>query len=248
MLPLKWGATMLDPSMRSAYAGYIANGKMASSLAARPYDYNDKTAVKYVILMTDGEHVSHSRIVDAFKYGPSGIFKSPVDGQYSVRHITGRPAWAGANTFYVPHLATAANPELGWQATAWNGGIEQGWQDVWRDLKTQYVAWQFHARALGTSDASRSTLYTNRFNAMVKSYASATDMDASLNQTCDFVKAQGVTVYGIAFEAPPVGQTAIRKCSTDPERGSRYFAANGPEIQTAFQTIAANISMLRLTQ
>jgi hypothetical protein len=191
--------------------------------------------------------VSHTRIVDTFKYGPSGIFKSAADGQYSVRFTTGRPAWAGTNQYYVPHLATAANPELGWQATPWNGGVEQGWQDIWKELKTSYVAWQFYARALGT-DANRTTLYNNRMNAMVKTYASATDMDASLNQTCDFVKAQGVIVYGIAFEAPPVGQTAIRKCSTDPERGSRYFAADGPEIQTAFQTIAANISMLKLTQ
>ena len=240
-LGMKWGATMLDPSMRSAYTSFIAVGKMPGTLPARPFDYTDRQAVKYVILMTDGDHVAHNRIMDAYKYGPSGIFRSPVDGQYSVRFQTGRPAAAGANEYYVPQTDT-------WQATPWNGGGELGWQDVWKELKTSYVAWQFYARPLGTSDATRNSLFNTRFNAMVRPYASATDMDASLNQTCDFVKAQGVTVYGIAFEAPPVGQTAIRNCTTDPVRGSRYFAANGPEIATAFQTIAANISMLKLTQ
>jgi len=133
-------------------------------------------------------------------------------------------------------------PKTGtWQATPWNNGLEQQWQDIWKELKVSYVAWQFFARPLGTS-------FNTQFNAMVQQYASAADMDASLNQTCDFVKAAGVTVYGIAFEAPPVGQTAIRNCSTDPATGSHYFAADGLQIQTAFRTIAANMSMLKLTQ
>ena len=240
-LGMKWGATMLDPSMRSAYTGFITAGKMPATMPGRPFSYSDPQVMKFVILMTDGEHVSHTRIVDTYKYGPSGIYKSPSDGQYSVRFTSGRPAAAGANEYYVPQTNT-------WQATAWNGGVEQGWQDIWKVLKTSYVAWQFYARPLGTSDANRNSLYSTRFNAMVQTYASAPDMDASLNQTCSFVKDQGVTVYGIAFEAPPVGQTAIRNCSTDPATGSHYFAANGIQIQTAFQTIASNMSMLKLTQ
>jgi len=233
-LGMKWGATMLDPSMRTAYAQFIQSGKMPASQPGRPFDYTDPQAMKFIVLMTDGEHVAHTRVVDQYKYGPSGIFKSPNDGEYSVRFITGRPPAAGTNQYYVPKTGT-------WQATPWNNGLEQQWQDIWKELKVSYVAWQFFARPLGTS-------FNTQFNAMVQQYASAADMDASLNQTCDFVKAAGVTVYGIAFEAPPVGQTAIRNCSTDPATGSHYFAANGLQIQTAFRTIAANMSMLKLTQ
>ena len=243
-LGMKWGATMLDPSMRPAYAGYIASGKVPATLQNRPFDYGDRQAMKFVILMTDGEHVAHKRIVDGFKYGPSGIFKSPVDGQYSVYIPVGtplRPAAAGTNEFYVPQTNT-------WQATPWQSGVQLGWQDVWKNLKTRYVAWQFFARPFGTTDADRTTLFNNRYNAMVQTYASASDMDVSLNQTCNFVKDQGVIVFGIAFEAPAVGQTAIRNCSTDPAGGSHYFAADGLQIRTAFQTIAANMSMLKLTQ
>ncbi|MBC7479779.1 MAG: hypothetical protein H7317_17095 [Pseudorhodobacter sp.] len=233
-LGMKWGATMLDPSMRSAYAGFIAQGKMPASQPARPFDYSDPQALKFVILMTDGAHVEHYRVVDQYKYGPSRIYRSAADGQYSVRCDTGCPAAAGANRFYVPQTGT-------WQATPWNGGVEQGWQDIWKQLKLSYVVQQFYTRPYGIT-------YNTQRDAMVKWYASRTDMDASLNQTCDFVKGQGVTVYGIAFEAPPVGQTAIRNCSTDPVHGSHYFAADGLQIQTAFRTIAANLSMLKLTQ
>jgi len=239
-LGMKWGATMLDPSMRSAYAEFIGEGKMDAAQPNRPFDYNDPESMKFVILMTDGEHVSHNRVVDIYKSGDSNIYKG-TDGKYSVHFTSGRPPVAGANQYYVPHLGT-------WQSTPWNNGVVQDWRDVWADLKVSYVAWQFFARALGTDNTSRNTVFNNTYNAMVQTYAPAADMDVSLNETCTFAKENGVTIYGIAFEAPAVGQTAIRNCSTDPETGSHYFAADGTGISSAFQAIAANMSMLKLTQ
>ncbi|MEO8241687.1 MAG: TadE/TadG family type IV pilus assembly protein [bacterium] len=239
-LGMKWGVTMLDPSMRSAYAGFIAQGKMPGSAVNRPFAYDDKDNMKFIVLMTDGQHVAHDRIVDDYKAGPSPIYKGS-DGNYSVRFTTGRPAVAGSNQYFVPHLGN-------WQATPWNGGTQQTWTQIWANLKTSYVAWQFYARALGTDSNTRNTIYNNTFNAMVQSYGSPSGMDVSLNQTCSLAKDQGVIIYGIAFEAPPVGQAAIRNCSTDPTGGSHYFAASGMQIQTAFRAIASNMTMLKLTQ
>ena len=73
-------------------------------------------------------------------------------------------------------------------------------------------------------------------------------MDTQLQQVCTLAKANGVVVYGIAFEAPANGQTQIRNCSTDGTTGSHYFNATGLQISTAFSAIASNISQLRLTQ
>jgi len=261
-LGMKWGATMLDPSMRSAYTEFINTGKMPPTLPNRPFDYDDPMAAKYVILMTDGAHVESFPIADDFKYGPSSIFKSAADGKYSVRipnGYPGRPPAAGTNEYYVPHLATATEPALGWQSTPWNGGVEQGWQDIWQDLKLSYVIWQFYMRPLGlvtpAGDGSKikeffkiQTAFQTRYYEMVYQYASSADMDASLNKTCDFVKAQGVTVFGIAFEALPKGETVIRNCSTDGANGSHYFDVTGTQINTAFDAIASAISQLKLTQ
>ena len=259
-LGMKWGATMLDPSMRSAYTEFINTGKMPPTLPNRPFDYNDPMAAKYVILMTDGEQTDHYRIADTFKYGPSSIFKSAADGKYSVRipnGYPGRPPAAGTNEYYVPHLATATEPWLGWQSTPWNGGVEQGWQDIWQDLKLSYVIWQFYMRPLGLVMPAGGRLseyfrlravYRSRYNEMAPTYATIPDMDASLNNTCDFVKAQGVTVFGIAFEATARGETVIRNCSTDGANGSHYFDVTGTQINTAFDAIASTISQLKLTQ
>ena len=192
--------------------------------------------------MFDAQHVPHDRITDAYKTGASPIYRSTGDGHYSVRQTTGRPASAGANEYYVPHLGT-------WQAVAWDSGkgvAQQDWKDVWANLKLSYVAWQFYGRALGGTDGTlRNTVYNSTISAMKATYADKPTMDASLNLSCTAAKAKGVIVYGIAFEAPANGQQVISNCASST---ANYFAADGVEIKTAFQTIASNITMLKLTQ
>ena len=239
-LGMKWGVAMLDPSMRATYADFIASGDIPASLPARPFDYADTRAMKIVVLMTDGEHVAHNRINDAYKTGASPIWKAP-DGNYSIQFTTGRPAWAGSNQFYVPHLNV-------WQAAAYNGGgsaVQQDWKDIWANLKMSYVAWQFYARALGSSNSAPSmTVYTNTVNAMQSIYAQVPDMDASLQTTCDQARANGVTIYGITIEAPVHGNEVITNCA-HPER---TFIADRNTLNTVFQTIAINLTNLKLTQ
>lgn len=241
-LGMKWGVTMLDPSMRPVFHDLSAGGLVPAELADRPYAYDDPDNLKIVILMTDGEHVSHSRILDTFKTGPSNIYRSDNDSNYSVQFTSGRPVIAGTNEFYVPHLNT-------WQATAWTNGsglaVRQDWRDVWKNLKATYVAWQFNARALGTTSTTRNTVYNNTLNSMRGTYANVANMDATLAQTCDLVKAQGVIVYGVAVDAPLSGQQVISACATSPVH---YFEATPEGMQSAFATIASNITMLKLTQ
>ncbi len=240
-LGMKWGVTLLDPSLRGTYADFISTGDIPSSLPARPFDYTDTKALKIVVLMTDGEHVSHNRITDGYKTGASPIYKSLNDGKYSIRFTSGRPAWAGTNQYYVPHLSA-------WQATPWNGGggvSQQDWIQIWANLKMNYVAWQFYGRALGSSATSASTTaYNNAVSAMQATYASVPDMDASLQATCDQARANGVAIYGITVEAPQHGNDVITACA-HPEH---TFIADRDTVKSVFQTIAANLTQLKLTQ
>jgi hypothetical protein len=244
-LGMKWGAALLDPSMRATYNSFIASGDIPANLPDRPYSYDDHNARKYIILMTDGEHVAHNRINDAYKTGPSPIWKAP-DGKYSVQVTAGRPAWAGANTWYVPHLGT-------YQAAAYAGGgaaVQQDWKDIWANLKMTYVAWQFYARPFGATAASaNATVYNNTVTAMQSIYSgttaadAVTKMDSSLQTTCDQARANKIIVYGITVEAPQNGIDVISKCAPD-----HNFAADRTTIRSTFQKIAANITNLKLTQ
>lgn len=245
-LGMKWGATMLDPEMRAAYDGFIASGDIPASLSERPFAYDDRKAMKIIVLMTDGEHVSHNRISDGYKTGPSPIWKAP-DGKYSVKVTTGRPAWSNGNTWYVPHLGT-------YQATAWAGGgaaVQQDWKDIWANLRLSYVAWQFYARPLGSAAGSpSSSAYNTAIATMQSIWSGATaneavaNMDASLQTTCDQARANGVQIYGITVEAPAHGNEVITNCA----RADHTFIADRNTIRSVFQTIAANLTQLKLTQ
>ncbi|MES2146119.1 MAG: Tad domain-containing protein [Pseudomonadota bacterium] len=254
MLGMRWGVALLDPGARPMFDELIGAGQISSNFSGRPFDYNDPDKMKVIVLMTDGEHVAHNIMKDAFKTGLSPIWRS-TDGYYSIQHTTGRPAAAGTNQYWVPHLCTSTNCRNGtntaeaWKATPYNNGgvTQQNWEQVWSTVRVQWVAWQLYARALGTSTTTRDTQYTNIMNNMVGSFASAGTMNTLLQDSCTLTKAQGVVVYGIAFEAPTNGQTQISNCSSSP-KSNYYFNATGLNISQVFQTIAANISQLRLTQ
>lgn len=253
-LGMKWGTALLDPSARGMYSELIAANQIPGYFAGRPYDYGDTEAMKVIVLMTDGEHVSHNRINDDYKTGTSPIYRSTGDGNYSIRFTTGRPAAAGSNQYWVPHLCTSSNCTSGantaeaWRSTAWNSGAgvtQQSWQQVWAGQRLSWVAWQLYARALGTNSSSRSTQYNNAINLLSSTYAAVNTMNSTLQTSCNQAKSNGVIVYGIAFEAPANGQAQISGCASSP---AHYFDAQGLEIQTAFRTIANSISQLRLTQ
>lgn len=257
MLGMRWGVALLDPGARTMFNEFIGSGNISSNFTGRPFDYTDPDKMKVIVLMTDGEHVSHNIVKDAFKTGLSPIYRSTADGMYSIQHpVSGRPTAAGSNRFWVPHRCTSSackdgsNTAEAWQATAWNSGsgvIQQNWENVWSNVRVTWVAWQLYGRALGTNSTTRTSQYNTAMGNMVGTFASAGTMDTMLSQSCTLAKGQGVVVYGIAFEAPSNGQTQISNCSSAPT-SNHFFNATGLNISAVFQTIASNISQLRLTQ
>jgi Flp pilus assembly protein TadG len=245
-LGMKWGLNMVDPGMRPVFSQLIGEGQIPAAFRGRPYPYGEDGVMKVIVLMTDGEHVPHTITTDAFRgtTNDSGIFRG-TDGNYSIRHTTGRPASADSSEYWVPHRSE-------WRAAPWTGdeadtgtAVEQSWADVWQAQRTSWVAWQLYARALGTEGTTRGDVYNATMDSFTDTYASVPEMDASLQQSCRLARANDVIVYGIAFEAPANGQTQIRNCSTTI---SQYYEATELDISTAFSSIAAQISQLRLTQ
>lgn len=237
MLGMKWGLALLDPGARDMYSEFVVSGNIRTEFDGRPFDWDDHNSMKLVVLMTDGEHVSHTYVPDAYKSGPSPIYRA-ADGNYSIFHASR----AAPNQYWVPHRSA-------WQATPWTNNstpaVQQDWSGVWTVQRQSWVAWQLYARALYTSWTSRSSIYNTWMNNFADAYVQPTSMNSQLQQSCSLAKANGVVVYGIAFEAPTNGQTQIRSCASS---AAHYFNAKGLQIQSAFRAIANNISQLRLTQ
>ena len=236
---LKWGLALMDPSAANMYTQLIASGKMAGELSGRPFSFTDPEAMKVIVLMTDGEHFAEERVNADYKSGLSDIYKSNSDGNYSIY----LPSLTTTNKYWVPHLSNFRSAP--WTNSTNTGTYtQQSWPQVWSAMRLSYVAWQFYARGLGSTSQARNIEYANRMDAF-RSKTPTTSMDSQLQQICGLAKGQGVIVYGIAFEAPTLGQTQIRNCSTS---AAHYFNASGLQIRTAFRAIASNISQLRLTQ
>lgn len=248
---MKWGMALIDPGSQDIVNHFIDIGQMPQEFEGRPFDYTDPETMKIVVLMTDGEHFAEERIRDNYKAGITGangtqaIYKSPADGNYSIRFTTGRPGISGSREFWVPHRSE-------WRSLPWTNTSDTGasalqpitFEQLWSEVRLQWVVWQLYARAIGTNDSQRSSQY-NTWLANIREQTPVNTMNNQLQQMCAMARDNGVTVYGIAFEAPVGGQAQISQCATS---SAHYFNAAGLQIRTAFRAIASNISHLRLTQ
>ena len=259
---MKWGMALIDPGSRPMFSALIAGNHIPGHLAGRPYDYTRDNTLKVIVVMTDGEHVS-SHILDEsnlYRTGLSTIWRATgTDLRYSNFHAsrvnaTSPTTICNSRPFYVPHVnqwhsrpwnGTSPNTSLCYDPAAVpSGAIQQNWEQVWQNLRVRWVAWQLYARALGTNSTSR----TNTFDTWMANFTSQTNvgnMNTTLQQSCALARANGVVVYGIAFEAPAGGQAQIAGCATSP---SHYYNAQGLEISSAFRAIANQINALRLIQ
>ncbi|MBY6047772.1 TadE/TadG family type IV pilus assembly protein [Vannielia litorea] len=68
--------------------------------------------------------------------------------------------------------------------------------------------------------------------------------DTMLGNICDAAKSAGITVFTIGFEVTTHSGNVMRNCASTP---AHYFDVEGTEISDAFDSIARQISTLRLT-
>ena len=146
---MRWGTALIDESARPIYTA-LRGG--VPGMAGRPADNADTEGVthsdgskgtrKIIVLMTDGTHVASRHIRDAYKSGPSPIWRGTSDGRLAIRFTsTGsyftsgtRPGISATNTcsgwqlatnreFFVPHLkASSVRQRSNASQTEGNGG------------------------------------------------------------------------------------------------------------------------------
>ncbi|TQD35909.1 TadE/TadG family type IV pilus assembly protein [Rhodobacter capsulatus] len=68
--------------------------------------------------------------------------------------------------------------------------------------------------------------------------------DARTKKLCDLAKSKGIYIFSVAADAPSGGKTLLKYCSSGT---SYYYEVQGSNLSTAFASIAASISSLRLT-
>ncbi|SDE36739.1 pilus assembly protein TadG-related protein [Rhodobacter capsulatus] len=83
-----------------------------------------------------------------------------------------------------------------------------------------------------------------QYDLMANSVLARDTKDARTKKLCTAAKAKGIYIFTIATDAPSAAKTLLQDCSSGP---SYYYAVQGSNLSTAFASIAASISSLRLT-
>jgi Flp pilus assembly protein TadG len=141
------------------------------------------------------------------------------------------------------HLSTAGQvPEqFKTRPSAWN---EEGWTKVIVLMTDGQITQQ--VRPTAPLDPENATVeLKNQPNSASQQISSASTNVQSFYDQCNLAKANGVTVYTIAFEAPSAAQQQMANCASSP---AHYFNVQDLEIADAFNAIARQINQLRLTQ
>lgn len=84
---MKWGVSLLDPSMRDLIDRIPTVDEAFRGI--RPADYNDTTTSKFIVIMTDGQTVSSSRVLRE-EYGNTDDFYDTYDERQGFSEMSGR--------------------------------------------------------------------------------------------------------------------------------------------------------------
>lgn len=236
---MKWGAALLDPSLQRVAGDMYNDGEIIADYASRPFNYDARGIEKVIVLMSDGLNDRQDYLHPGYHSGPSGVFYNNDDGRTSI-HDPYRDEyywpWKGG---YYDHPYGAGSYEecvrrgSWWWGYYWDckmvdegsGATEMTFPQLWEKVT---VAWYEQFSFTGNAG----DVFDNR------------EKNEHLKAICKAAKDSGILVFTIGFEVEDDTQdTLMRNCAS---RDTWYYDVNGLDIQTAFSSIAREISKLRL--
>ncbi|NNE88278.1 MAG: hypothetical protein HKN27_09405 [Silicimonas sp.] len=236
---MNWGVGILDPSFTPVVNGMVDDNLLIEGMRGRPVNYGANGARKYVILMTDGKNTQHLDLKDEYKSGPTRIWHSETqaDGDAYDGYLVEMPDNAPDERWYVPGDPFDTSDDL-YLTELPSDAIQWDFQKLYREFRTNDAARYF----FGNSDSAAKTEFLD----VVVDTGGFTDADVNLDHVCDAAKANDrMNVFTVAFEAPEEGQTVLENCASGE---GNYFPVTGEQLTAAFNAIAVQISLLRLTE
>ncbi|MEO9825668.1 MAG: VWA domain-containing protein [Paracoccaceae bacterium] len=249
---MNWGVGILDPDFRGVVTDMVDDGEAPSTARDHPVDYGTADVLKYVVLMTDGTNTLQQDLDPGMKSGPSRVwwsdtlraagtsefngylFEMPDNDPTERWFVPGQPD-TNADNVYFPEAALPPDAEQ------WTK------HELYRRFSVKNIAEYFYQT---TRDAFVAA------HVIEGGYAGA---DTNLRTICEQARgdAPGTTtaeknsendlikVFSIAFEAPSSSSTLLDQCSSG---DGYFFDVDGDQIAEAFNAIAVQISLLRLTE
>jgi len=247
-LGVKWGVALLDPAANPAVSEMATDGLVTTDAATRPAAYTDPEAIKFVVVMTDGENTTQYDLKSHHKYGMSDVWiddrgtSSKSDDRFSVMVRD----WSGtSNDRYYWVRYNGYSSSYKYRSSIDGGGNAERMSnaDLFARFGTRAAAQKFLLQPYYDGYVSYDDYYDMYYAS--EAIVNGSMADARLEDICDAAKAKGIVVFAIGFEAPQGGQDAMLNCASSP---SHYFDVDGVEITETFHAIARQINSLRLIQ
>ncbi|MET4103209.1 Flp pilus assembly protein TadG [Roseovarius sp. MBR-78] len=269
---MNWGAALLDPSFRQISAALIANGEVDASLANIPANYDEGETLKVIVMMSDGANTeSYFFDKSSPKYrGPnSDLFEVKFQDrvfkyayhiyQHRIRYDESR---CGRRNWECVYEANGPEKSVYYLRYPWGGwywSIDDGRWITDHDfdnlddtlggyISTEQLSWEMAWGRMSPSYYNDITGDSRPWNDYVGSeQVGSLEKDARMRDVCGATKGKGVVVYAIGFEVPQGGRAedVLSDCASST---SHYYRANTTDISAVFNSIAANVQNLRLTQ
>ena len=244
---MNWGLGLLDSSFQSVAQSMVDDNVVPASVAGSPVPFGTPNVLKYVVLMTDGINTFQLDLKDEFKSGPTRIWYSETQAGGPDFNFDGflveMPDAPANQRWYVPGDPT-------------NTGDDQNLANLPADA----VQWdhhqlfdRFHPRDVAeyffeNSDPAAFAAYSDAINQNLghaKADIDLASICATARGTAGANTAGDIEIYTIALEAPEAANTLLEECSGVE---ANHFEVVGAQLSAAFNSIATQITQLRLTQ
>lgn len=221
----KWGATLLDPSVRPLVDQKITKGTATLDVTGMPFDYNRPDTRKYLVVMSDGQNTTQYQLKPDYTHGASTIWKDPLSGKLSFKNpLTGLFFDFASNNWLGLPIGGAS-------------AINLTWTELFADRSVKHYCNQLFRRATGQR-------WQDCYNEIVTG-VQANNKNERASEICAAVRDQGVIVFSVGMDTYGQGDATLADCASGE---SYFFDVAATEIGEAFSAISRQINQLRLTQ
>lgn len=245
---IKWAYALLRPESNPIVAALADQGTVPSAFGARPSVLNGPTQ-KVVVLLAGGGNGTGYALKDSFKSGLSPVFKSTSTGAlFMDRSLRGT---AISSTYKPYYRLTAANiastatstSKVGANVNTLPSGTTQlSYDALFAQYPVEWIARHIFADGL-FPDLSRAVAYNAALDAMLD-VEDASTKDFHFSLQCDYLRADQVRVFTVAFGASGLDQTLLANCASVP--GDFFAVTTEAELNIAMRQINRQIRNMRL--
>ncbi len=241
---IKWGAALLDPSMRSVVNDMIADPfipadeRIDPMFAGRPYNYGEEGVLKVIVAMTDGANTRSYELLDPYRTGMSNVWlldRRVDENRY--HYWVYNPNRSGSKKYrYLKYTPTGSLKISKWVAAPSPDSVQLSMAQLWKQASTYFVARRLQQKAGLSGSAWGDGSYKTYYGA---------EKDARMAAICQAAKEKNILLYTIGFEVSNSNALKLQSCATT---SAHFFRVDGVDIADAFAEIAAQLKSLRLVR